>query len=106
MSNVTVIGKIQSKLPIEIGKKWSEIEYDKKLLEESSKDRFTRLMKFLAKYKEIVENRSTDVKISIGKTFTSFVSGMTFTAKANHGGGRSRQDVFKSSGRVKNIRPY
>ena len=61
-------------------------------MEKSSKDRFTRLMKFLAKYKEIVENRSTDVKISIGKTFTSFVSGMTFTAKANLGGGRNEQD--------------
>ena len=45
VSNATVIGKIQSKLPIEIEKKWSEIEYDEKLLEKSSKDRFTRLMK-------------------------------------------------------------
>ena len=60
VSNATVIGKIQSKLPIEIEKKWSKIEYDEELLEKSSKDRFTRLMKFLAKYKEIVENRSTD----------------------------------------------
>ena len=74
VSNDTVIGKIQSKLPIEIEKKWSEIEYDEKLLEKTSKERFTRLIKFLIKYKEIVEKRSTDVKVSSGKTFTRFVT--------------------------------
>ena len=38
VSNASVIGKIQSKLPIEIEKKWSEIEYDEKLLKKSSKN--------------------------------------------------------------------
>ena len=32
VSNATVIGRIQSKLSIEIEKKWSKIEYDEKLL--------------------------------------------------------------------------
>ena len=105
VSNASVIGKIQSKLPIEIEKKWSEIEYDEKLLEKSSKDRLTRLMKFLAKYREIVVNRAPDMKPSIGKTFTSFVTGVTFTAKAVSGGGRDRQEKFRSSGGVKKLRP-
>ena len=57
VSNATVIGKIQSKLPLETGKKCSEVEYDEGLLKKSSTDRFTRLMKLPAKYKEIIENR-------------------------------------------------
>ena len=105
VSNATVIGKIQSKLPIEIEKKWSQVEYDVSLLEKSSTDRFTRLMKFLTKYKEIVENRSPDVKAGSGKTFTIFVTGMTVTTKDKLGGGRYRKDYAKSSSRIRNIRP-
>ena len=57
-------------------------------------------MKFLAKYKEIVKNRSPDVK-----TFTSFVTGVTFTANARLGGERDRQDYVRSSRGIKNTRP-
>ena len=105
VSNASVIGKIQSKLPIEIEKKWAEIEYDEKLLEKSSKDRFSRLMTFMAKYKEIVENRAPDVKMVSGKTFTSFVTGVTFTAKVHPGGGKTKQDGPPNSVWVKNLKP-
>ena len=97
VSNAAVIGKIQSTLPIEIEKKWSEVEYDENLLEQSSQNRFPRLMKFLAKYKEIMENRLPDVKTGSGKTFTSFVTGVTFTANAHLGGEMERQDNVRSS---------
>ena len=43
-------------------------------------------MKFLAKYKEIGENRSTNVKVSNGQTFTSFVTGVTIPTRASPGG--------------------
>ena len=79
----------------------SEVEYDENLLVKSSSNRFSRLMKFLAKYKEIIENRSPDIKAGSGKTFTSFVTGMTFRAKATLGVGRTRQDDAKSSSRIK-----
>ena len=54
-------------------------------------------MKFLTKYKEIAENKSPDVKTGSGKTFTSFVTGVTFTANAHLGGERERQDYVRSS---------
>ena len=74
-SNLNFLSKLEEK-------NRSEVELDENLLVKSSSNRFSRLMKFLAKYIEIIENRSPDIKAGSGKTFTSFVTGLTFTAKA------------------------
>ena len=73
------------------------------LEEKSSKDRFERLMKFLVKYKTIVENRSPDVRSSSSKTFTSYVTGNTFTARVDNK--RFQEELLKPSYRKAVIKP-
>ena len=77
VANATIIGKLESKLPIVINQKWSDIVIEEKYNEKSSKDKFENFMKFLAKKKEVVEYQISDARSSSGykvQTQTCYVT--------------------------------
>ena len=84
VANATIIGKLESKLPIVINQKWSDIVIEEKYNEKSSKDKFENFMKFLAKKKEVVEYQISDARSSGGykvQTQTCYVTGLSSKIK-------------------------
>ena len=80
VANATVIGKLESKLPVVVNQEWTRAvikeKYDKKL----SKEKYEYFMKFLAEQKEMVKYHMSDARSSVGhktQTQTSFVTGLS-----------------------------
>ena len=80
VANAPVIGKLESKLPTVIDQRWTEAVIKEEYDNESSKDKFEHLMKFLAQHKEMVKYRMSDARTSGGQktqTQTCFVTSLS-----------------------------
>ena len=102
VANATIIGKLESKLPIVINQKWSDIVIEEKYNEKSSKDKFENFMKFLAKKKEVVEYQISDARSSEGykvQTQTCYVTGLSSKIKV-----KPEQNQLTTSDKAKELK--
>lgn len=84
ISNNVVISELESKLPIKIAERWSELNIEKDLANKLSSERFKELMSFLDRHKKVVKFHSNDARqpsIS-SRSQTCYVTGQTFVVKA------------------------
>ena len=78
ISNSTIIGKLEFKLPMDIKKKWADIVIDEKLSKKTTTEKFTRFMAFLNTSKEKIKYLTSEARFSsVGnKDETCFVTGI------------------------------
>ena len=69
--NATVLGKLESKLPVIIKNEWAKLNIMEELDLKSSEVRFVRFMKFLDQQKRIVKFQSGESRQSTGAKSTT-----------------------------------
>ena len=81
ISNPSVIGEIELKLPFKVREKWGDVKIEKSLGEADDSVIFPEFIKYLEtaryKYKEYVSE--ADIAIAEKKPFTAYCTGRTFT---------------------------
>lgn len=83
IANSTVIGKLESKLPVLVARDWTKKVIDKYLGEKPSKVVFKEFMTFLTKTRKQVEYQASETRQGSGQAqaMTSFVTGTTFLSQ-------------------------
>ena len=87
MANEGIMTKIEDKMPTTVQDKWSDIVVDEDLENSPSSAKFTRLMKFLGKFKDKAEYHISKHEASGLKSKSCVITGTTLMANVVQGSG-------------------
>ena len=80
LSNEVVMTKIEDKMPETIQDKWSDVVVDRELEDKSSSVKFTRMMKFLEKFKNKADYHISKQEASGSKSKSCVITGTTLVS--------------------------
>ena len=100
MVNEAVMTQIEDKMPQTVQDKWSDVVVDEDLENCPSSAKFTRMMKFLGKFKDKADYHISKHEASGSKSKSSVVTGTALVAHADSGSESDSEKPLPASGQT------